>query len=71
MIAKILIGSGILMIVLVVAPIVWQIYRMTQETVGIGAIGGNLILLFFPLIVGAILIFIGVVKLYKNSKTRK
>lgn len=71
MIAKIVIGIGILMIVLVVAPIAWQIYRMTHETSGIGAIGGNLILLFFPLVVGSILIFVGVVKLYKNSKTLK
>lgn len=69
--AKIVIGIGILMIISVIAPIVWQIYRMTHESAGIGAVGGSLILLVFPLIVGAIMIFVGVVKLYKNSKNLK
>jgi hypothetical protein len=68
MIAKIVIGIGILIIILVIAPLVWQIYRMTQESAGIGAVGGSLVMLVFPLIFGAILIFIGVVKLYKTRK---
>jgi len=72
MFSKILIGSGILMIAAGIAPIVWQIYRITSEPAGIGAIGGGgSLLLVFSLIVGTILILGGVVKLYKDSKTLK
>jgi hypothetical protein len=71
MVSKILIGSGILMIVVGIAPIVWEIYRMTHEAAGIGAIGGSLLILVFSLIVGVILILIGAIKLYKDAKTLK
>ncbi len=70
MISKILIGIGILMIVASVAPIVWEIYRMTTESAGIGAGIGGVMLIIFTLL-GVILLGIGIIKFRRDKNFRK
>jgi hypothetical protein len=79
MVSKILIGSGILMIAASVLGIVFGIYSSfaalkTSESAGIGAVSGSIefaLLSSIFIFVGFIFVIIGVVKLYKNSKTLK
>lgn len=70
MVSKNLIGSGILMIVAGIAPIVWEIYRMLTESSGIGALGGAVMSVFF-VFVGIILVGTGVIKLRKDNRSKK
>ncbi len=69
MFSKILIGSGILLIVAAIAPIIWEIYKIMTEPAGIGSVGGLMPVLF--IFVGIILLVIGAIKFRrdKNSST--
>jgi len=69
MISKILIGTGILMIVAGIAPIVWEIYRMMTETAGIGS--GSGVISIFLVFVGIIFAVAGAIKFRKDKRFQK
>lgn len=68
MLAKILIGVGILMIVVGFAPVVWGIYKILTEPAGIGAGSGIMYVLF--VFAGIILVAAGAIKLRGEKKSQ-
>lgn len=79
MLAKILIGSGILMTATSLAGIVWGIYSSfaalkTNETAGISAVSAGIKFALWSnvlIFAGIIFVVAGAIKLYKDTKNKE
>lgn len=67
MLARILIGGGILMIVAGIAPAAWEIYKILTEPAGVGAFGG--VMPVFLVFVGILLLVIGAIKFRRDKNS--